>query len=81
MLHLADIENDPDAAATDIEHARLAGYRTSTLGKGSTLRTGLPIGGEFRKAAPGASPFFSLKVIRAICCVAFLPSADKDLVQ
>jgi GAF domain-containing protein/anti-sigma regulatory factor (Ser/Thr protein kinase) len=31
MFHLADIENNPDAAATDIEHARLAGYQSRLM--------------------------------------------------
>jgi signal transduction histidine kinase len=31
MFHLADIENNPNAAATDIEHARLGGYRTRLM--------------------------------------------------
>ena len=31
MFHLADIENNPNATATDIEHARLAGYRTRLM--------------------------------------------------
>jgi hypothetical protein len=31
MFHLADIENNPNATATDIEHARLGGYRTRLM--------------------------------------------------
>jgi GAF domain-containing protein len=31
IFHLADIENNPNATATDIEHARLAGYRTRLM--------------------------------------------------
>jgi GAF domain-containing protein/anti-sigma regulatory factor (Ser/Thr protein kinase) len=31
MFHLADIENNPNATAADIEHARLAGYRTRLM--------------------------------------------------
>jgi two-component system, NtrC family, sensor kinase len=31
MFHLADIENNPDATAADIEHARRAGYRTRLM--------------------------------------------------
>ena len=31
MFHLADIENNPNATTTDIEHARLAGYRTRLM--------------------------------------------------
>ena len=31
MFHLADIENNPNATATDIENARLAGYRTRLM--------------------------------------------------
>src|SRR5262249_42868082 len=31
MFHLADIENNPNATADDIENARLAGYRTRLM--------------------------------------------------
>src|SRR5215831_5696498 len=31
MFHLADIENNPNATATDIAHARLGGYRTRLM--------------------------------------------------
>ena len=31
MFHLADIENNPNATSTDIENARLAGYRTRLM--------------------------------------------------
>jgi two-component system, NtrC family, sensor kinase len=31
MFHLADIENNPNATATDIEHARLGGYQTRLM--------------------------------------------------
>jgi two-component system NtrC family sensor kinase len=31
MFHLANIENNPDATAADIERARLAGYRTRLM--------------------------------------------------
>ena len=31
MFHLADIENNPNANTNDIEHARLAGYRTRLM--------------------------------------------------
>jgi two-component system, NtrC family, sensor kinase len=31
IFHMADIENNPKATATDIEHARLAGYRTRLM--------------------------------------------------
>jgi GAF domain-containing protein len=31
MFHLSDIENNPSATATDIEHARLAGHRTRLM--------------------------------------------------
>src|SRR5262249_38362699 len=59
LFHLADIENNPEATAEQIEYARLAGYRTRLM---VPMRRGPDVLGVIAVTREEASPFSDQQV-------------------